>query len=127
MLAKPKKRPKKSGAAKALDTVFAEYIRKRDRCCITCGSSDNLQCSHFIAKAQGYALRWDEENCNAQCAGCHMEFHNRDHIPYTMAMVERYGPEILETLTKRKQVKVSLTIEDLRVLKKAYEKKVSNL
>tara|TARA_R110000744_G_scaffold187968_3_gene307325 strand:- start:4049 stop:4438 length:390 start_codon:yes stop_codon:yes gene_type:complete len=64
---------------KKLDTVFSQYIRQRDAeneiaTCFTCGKKDHwkkLQNGHFQSR-RFYATRWDEMNCQVQCAGCNV-------------------------------------------------------
>mgnify|MGYP003665460414 CR=1 FL=1 len=64
---------------KKLDTVFSQYIRQRDAeneiaTCFTCGKKAHwkkLQNGHFQSR-RFYATRWDEMNCQVQCAGCNV-------------------------------------------------------
>ena len=65
---------------KELDSWFSKYIRLRDATdlgvaqCFTCGKKDhwkNLQCGHFMSRKH-YSTRWDETNCQVQCAGCNV-------------------------------------------------------
>jgi hypothetical protein len=57
------------GTTKA-DKEFSKMIRARDRCCQRCGSTTNLQCSHFWSRNHS-SVRYDVENCITLCAGCH--------------------------------------------------------
>lgn len=75
----PKKPSRKTLVDKA-DKVFSEYIRRRYADdngvteCFTCGKKDHwkkLQCGHFQSRKH-YATRWNEENCQVQCAGCNV-------------------------------------------------------
>ena len=62
---------------KKLDTIFSQYIRKVNSdneisTCFTCGKQDHwkkLQNGHFQSRRH-YSTRWDETNCQVQCAGC---------------------------------------------------------
>lgn len=79
-LAKPKKPKKKSVSTlkKEADKAFSRYIRYRDGKlsggnwiveCITCGvwrPYKVMQNGHFMSRRFN-VLRYDEENCNAQC------------------------------------------------------------
>ncbi|MEN8805066.1 MAG: recombination protein NinG [Wenyingzhuangia sp.] len=64
---------------KKLDTVFSQYIRQRDAVneiatCFTCGKQDHwkkLQNGHFQSR-RFYSTRWNEMNCQVQCAGCNV-------------------------------------------------------
>jgi len=75
----PKKPSRKTLVNKA-DKVFSEYIRRRYADdngvteCFTCGKKDHwkkLQCGHFQSRKH-YATRWNEDNCQVQCAGCNV-------------------------------------------------------
>ena len=75
----PKKPSRKTLVDKA-DKVFSEYIRRRYADgngvteCFTCGKKDHwkkLQCGHFQSRKH-YATRWNEDNCQVQCAGCNV-------------------------------------------------------
>jgi len=75
----PKKPSRKILVDKA-DKVFSEYIRRRYADdngvteCFTCGKKDHwkkLQCGHFQSRKH-YATRWNEDNCQVQCAGCNV-------------------------------------------------------
>ena len=42
--------------------------------CFTCGKQDHwkkLQCGHFQSRKH-YSTRWNEDNCQVQCAGCNV-------------------------------------------------------
>ena len=59
------------------DRVFSTYIRLRDKECVRChrrGSGDlgitGLQASHFYSR-RNESVRFDEDNVDALCAGCH--------------------------------------------------------
>ena len=61
------------------DSVFSTYIRTRDGwTCRRCGKkyeppTSALHCSHFQGRGKE-ATRYDEENCDAICFGCHRYF-----------------------------------------------------
>jgi len=69
----------RSKLIKKLDKVFSLYIRQRYAKneiaqCFTCGKKDHykrLQCGHFQSRKH-YSTRWDEINCQVQCAGCNV-------------------------------------------------------
>ena len=69
----------RSKLIKKLDKVFSLYIRQRYAKneiaqCFTCGKKDHykkLQCGHFQSRKY-YSTRWDEINCQVQCAGCNV-------------------------------------------------------
>jgi len=70
---------KRSTIVKNLDTVFSQYIRRKDAIdeiaiCVTCGKKDHvkkMQCGHFQSRRH-YSTRWDENNVGVQCYGCNI-------------------------------------------------------
>ena len=79
-----------------LDVEVARVVRRRDRRCVTCGTRQGLQCSHFFSRRY-LAIRFDLRNCNAMCARCNRR-HNSDSSPYLAYVLERYGPEVVAEL-----------------------------
>lgn len=74
------KKPKRSTLVKKADAIFSQFIRQRNADengmteCFTCGKQDHwkkLQCGHFMSRKH-YATRWNEKNCQVQCAGCNV-------------------------------------------------------
>ena len=69
----------RSKLVKKLDTIFSIYIRRKNSInniskCFTCGKQDHwkkLQNGHFQSRKH-YSTRWDEINCQVQCAGCNV-------------------------------------------------------
>ena len=96
---------------KKLDDVFQMYIRYRDNFkCITCGAQypwgerTRLHAGHFVSRGI-YATRWDEENVNAQCAGCNLKQSNTDveviH-KYEVALEKKFGKGTVDRLLAKK-------------------------
>lgn len=85
----PKKSSPRKKLVKKLDTIVSLYIRARDGKCIVCGKKENLQNGHLFTRS-AYSTRWDEVNCNAQCAGCNLR-HEFDSYPYTAKFMDKYG------------------------------------
>ena len=63
------------------DSIFSQFIRTRDKECRRChskvrfkdGKPISHQCSHFQGRRKE-ATRFDEENADTLCGGCHMYF-----------------------------------------------------
>ena len=94
-----------------LDTYTAILVRRRDRRCVTCGTTRGLQCSHFHSRRH-LATRFDLRNCNAMCPDCNRR-HNVDRSPYTDFMLGRYGPEVVEELGALRDGLHKVTNEEL--------------
>ena len=73
------KKPTRKSLVIKLDTVFSQYIRRKDAIdeiatCVTCGKKEHykkLQCGHFMSRRH-YSTRWDENNVGVQCYGCNI-------------------------------------------------------
>lgn len=81
---------------KLLDTLVSKCVRNENPRCVICGSTDNLNCGHYISRVVK-ALRWHPLNVHTQCASCNCK-HEIDTVPYTLFMIKKYGDGILERL-----------------------------
>lgn len=109
-----RKREKVSALIKKCDNILSLLVRKRDKCCVCCGSKERLQCGHYISRRKK-SVRFDLMNCNAQCSGCNIK-HNYDIAPYTNYMLVRYGEQELKMLCEEaKKIKQwkALELHDL--------------
>jgi hypothetical protein len=79
-----------------LDRYTSLIVRRRDGRCVTCGSAQGLQCSHFYSRRY-LSIRFDLRNCNAMCSACNRR-HNRDRKPYERYMLKKYGPAVISKL-----------------------------
>lgn len=112
----------KTGVAtlkKKADKYFSLYVRHRDSTdgmaeCITCGTSKpikQMQAGHFVSRRVN-ALRFDEENVNAQCTGCNM-FKAGEQYLYAKALDLKYGDGKAEELMSRRHETHKFTIQEL--------------
>jgi hypothetical protein len=108
---KPAERGSRRWLIAELDRLTSIIVRRRDRRCVTCGSSRSLQCSHFYSRRY-LAIRFDLRNCNAMCSGCNRR-HNVDPFPYMTFMKERYGPEVVLELHELRMAPCKVTDDDL--------------
>lgn len=91
------KKPTRSKVVKNLDAIFSQYIRKKDSIneiatCFTCGKEDHwkkLQNGHFQSRKH-YSTRWDETNCQVQCAGCNVFRYGEQYI-FSERLDQKYG------------------------------------
>ena len=121
----PKKKPRAKAVTEA-DTALRNYLRARDPACITCGSTENLQVSHYVTKgAGGYRYRWSEVNANMQCSACHVRFHRVSPYDYTEAIVARHGVEAVKAMELRGPVKY--TTADIMQIAIAYREKLKDI
>jgi hypothetical protein len=111
------------------DKVFSQYVRIRDSGrdgfahCITCDKRAHwkeLQNGHFVSRACNL-LRYDDENCNAQCSGCNL-FKSGDLYQYAIKLDMKYGDGTAEKLHAQRRVSHKLTIGELeQIIKDAQE------
>ena len=88
------------------DSAWSKYIRTRDNwTCQRCHKkyeppTTALHCSHFWSRGN-WSVRFDEDNCEALCYGCHSYLGGRptEHHEYYL---DKLGEERFEDLRKRK-------------------------
>ena len=90
------------------DDVFSQYIRLRDKKCMRCGSPVKFndkgmpvshQASHFVGRRKE-ATRFDEENVDCLCGGCHMYFTANPAEHYQW-QVNKKGQKTIDMLVLR--------------------------
>jgi 5-methylcytosine-specific restriction endonuclease McrA len=104
------------------DKVFSEYVRRRDKRCVCCGrigqgekGIGGLQCSHFWSRGNE-STRFDPENCDALCAGCHKRWGGDYRKEYEAFKVKQLGIKRFKALdvkahsTVKKDRKMALIV-----------------
>ena len=90
---------------RASDRLFSLYIRTRDNwTCQRCGAyhappTKALHCSHFKGRVKE-STRFDPENCDALCYGCHQHFTSYPDEHYAW-QVKRKGQAAVDALVLR--------------------------
>jgi hypothetical protein len=87
------------------DKIFSQFIRTRDNwTCQRCKKqyeppTSALHCSHFMGRGKE-STRFDEENADALCYGCHQYFtsHPAEHY---MWQVDKKGQKTVDALVLR--------------------------
>ena len=110
-----------------LDKVFSIYIRLREAKneiaeCFTCGKQDHykkLQNGHFQSRKH-YSTRWDEINCQVQCAGCNV-FRYGEQYKFSVNLDFKYGKGTAEAMHLKSNQTVKLDNYDLEVLITKYD------
>lgn len=64
---------KRQNYMKRSDVLFSRLVRERDGRCLSCGSTDFLQCAHIISRSYK-AIRTDFDNAVALCRRCHVRY-----------------------------------------------------
>ena len=127
------KKPTRKSLVIKLDTVFSQYIRRKDAIdeiatCVTCGKKSHwskLQNGHWASRRH-YSTRWDEQNCNVQCAGCNV-FRAGEIYLYTKYLCSQYGENFPEELYIKSQKTVKFTDVDLIEMIEYYNNKLIEL
>ena len=75
-----------------LQLIFNAYIRARDKGkpCISCGQPKELQAGHFYSVRMYDGLRFNEDNCHGECAGCNA-FDDMHLLGYCANLKDRIG------------------------------------
>jgi hypothetical protein len=122
-----RKKLSRSKVVKKLDSIFSKYIRQRNAIngvaeCFTCGKRDDwkkLQCGHFQSR-RFYATRWDETNCQVQCAGCNV-FRYGEQFKFSVNLDSRFGNGTSARLeTKAKEI-LKISTHELEDMIKKYQ------
>ena len=103
----------RSKLVKKLDAVFSQYIRQSNSVneiatCFTCGKKDHykkLQNGHFQSRRH-YSTRWDETNCQVQCAGCNV-FRFGEQFIFSQNLDNKFG----EGTARRLHIQAQQTIK----------------
>ena|SRR3990167_9602660 len=88
------------------DQLFSKYIRTRDNwTCQRCKKNyeDNpggLHCSHYFGRAKE-STRFDPENCDALCYGCHQYWGSTDREGYRNFKIIQLGDAYWKRLMLR--------------------------
>lgn len=82
-----------------LQLVFNAYIRERDKGkpCVSCGQFKELQAGHFYSVRMYDGLRFNEDNCHGECAGCN-GFDDMHLLGYHENIQTRIGQERFQKL-----------------------------
>ena len=121
------KKPSRSKIIKQLDSVFSKYIRQRDSVneiatCFTCGKKDHwkkLQNGHFQSRKH-YSTRWDETNCQVQCAGCNV-FKFGEQFIFGQNLDQKYGAGTARVLHVKAKQTVKIATFELQDMIKHYK------
>ena len=116
------KKLSRSKLIKKLDTIFSKYIRQRDAkkeiaTCFTCGKKAHwkkLQNGHFQSR-RFYATRWDEINCQVQCAGCNV-FKYGEQFTFGLNLDSKFGAGTAQRLHTKARVITKLSSPDIEDL-----------
>jgi hypothetical protein len=100
-----KQKPVLPTSSKA-DARFSKWIRERDpKCFFGCGRP-SIQNSHFWGRGAS-STRYDPENCDGVCGGCHMRHEGSKQGEYRDRKIAQLGMEAYAILEKRARTYMS--------------------
>jgi hypothetical protein len=113
------KKPTRKSLVTKLDTVFSQYIRRKDAVndiaiCVTCGKKDHwskLQNGHFMSRRH-YNTRWDIDNCHVQCSGCNV-FKAGEIYLYNKYLCTKFDNNFPDRLYDKSNISVKFADVDL--------------
>ena len=122
------KKIRRSKLIKKLDSVFSQYIRLKAASngiaeCFTCNKKDHwkkLQNGHFQSRKH-YSTRWDEINCQVQCAGCNV-FRAGEQYKFSVNLDAKYGEGTARRLHIKSQKTVKFANFEIEDMIKKYKK-----
>jgi len=103
-----------------LDSLVSAIVRKRDKCCVLCGSTYNTAPSHYIKRGRKFA-RWDLQLVYLMCNDCHTAWEEHKSEKYAEFMVFKYGANFVIDSNRESRYPHKYTIEDLKALKTDFE------
>ena len=117
----------RSKIVKKLDAIFSQYIRKKNSIhgkakCFTCGKIDQwkkLQNGHFQSRRH-YSTRWNETNCQVQCAGCNV-FKYGEQFKFALELDNKYGSGTAQELHIKAQKQIKFQTFELLEMIKYYQ------
>ena len=124
----------RSKIVKKLDKVFSQYIRLRNADsmgiaeCVTCGKRDHWkkqQCGHFQSRKH-YTTRWDEVNCQVQCAGCNV-FKYGEQYMFGIYLDQHFGEGTAEGLLQKSRQTIKYSNIELLAMIERYEFEIKEL
>jgi len=98
---KPAKKKKGKSTTSRIHALVRKIVMARDQHCVICGSSENLEVSHYLGRAK-MGVAFDLDNCHAMCRKCHRLHHDGSPI-YMEWMRKEYGDGIFSDLYLKQQ------------------------
>lgn len=93
------KKKRKFWTSDKADDLFSKFIRARDGHCFFC-NNPATQNSHFWGRGNS-ATRYDPENCDGVCGGCHMRHESNKQGLYREMKIKQLGEGGYKALEKR--------------------------
>lgn len=110
---------------KKLDAIFSQFIRKRDKRCVICGTTQDLTCGHLFSRVC-YSTRWSEINCHCQCKSCNWKHEDNPH-PFTIWFLHHFGISAYISLNEEHNKLRKFQDYEIAEMTKLYNQKFNEL
>ena len=125
------KAPTLSSAKKKAWSTLSLWIRTKDSIngyctCKTCGWTgpiNTMQAGHWIPKAQGNSIYFEENNIHVQCYRCNINLGGNGPEYFTY-MLRTYGQDELDRLKTLAKTSVKFKIHDYQRMESEYKEKL---
>ena len=117
----------RNGLIKKVDAAFSVFVRKNhadEHGNVKCYTCDKVmpwkesQAGHWIKRGHA-SVRWNEANVKPQCPRCNL-WLNGAQDAFAVALLQEYGPEMLEELMRLKHTEKRWRIPELHELLEQY-------
>lgn len=118
----------RSSRAKAKDKAwraFSEFIRARDKHCVTCSTGEAQQAGHFI-DGRHNAVLFQERGVHGQCYHCNVGLKG-NKIQYWLFMERTYGREVIDELIAESKTTVQYKEFQFKEIEELYKEKTKAL
>ena len=112
----------------ALQIVFNNYIRKRDKGqpCVSCWAYvDKGNASHYFSVGAYPNLRFNEFNVHLSCVECNLHKHG-NIVEYGLRLPKRIGQDEFDRLILEKDEPLKLTIPEIKTLIQKYKQLIND-
>lgn len=116
---------RRAKAKQAAWKAFSEYIRLRDKRCVTCPNGSAQQAGHFI-DGRHNAVLFSEEGVHGQCYHCNVGLKG-NKLEYWLFMERTYGRKVIDQLMRESKVTVQYKIYDFEEIEQRYKAKTGHL
>jgi len=130
----PNRQVRMKRVKKALAILWSKAVRSRDgNRCVLCGATENLAAHHWLYhKAHSLSLAYNVGNGATLCYSCHIiKIHRRADGATVLRLAEKMtdilGPGTIDEMreiVKDKDLQAVMTLEDLELLRVAFEELV---
>lgn len=112
------------------DKVFSEYIRLRagykcERCGVLHERGVGLHCSHYMGR-MNQATRFEEDNGDSLCYGCHSYFEERKQTEYRDWKIRKLGKKRVEEIEQMSRGIKKWKVDEKELIINKYKLWISN-